>query len=462
VLLVDETLHIACVNRNFLSKSQLREAQTIGRRLADVFPAVILEHTDMLARIRQVFRDGRPLRGQRITYRAPGIPLRIYYYSLVPLDGPDGTEQVMLFLEDVTEQVRLSGEVRRVERHLASVVESASDIVLSVDTAGRILTWNSAAETLSGLTAGDVRGRFLYELCEDPAQPETRRVLEQTLTDGDGARTTECRLLPRGRDPVLVSWLFSPMRDDLGSIIGAVAVGRDLTERRQLEEQLRRSHKLAALGVMAGGIAHEIRNPLAVCSSAAQFLAEQDLPDDFRVECADKIQRGLRQVSEIIENMLRFARPSPQQEMGELDLVAVLQETLVLVDNQALVQKIQVRRELPPRPVLVHGVPSLLQQVFMNLCLNAIQAMPDGGELSVRVEPRDTEVLVRVRDTGIGIAEAELERIFDPFHTGDSPGWGTGLGLSICHTIVQRHLGSISAQSRRGEGSCFSVRLPLL
>jgi signal transduction histidine kinase len=148
--------------------------------------------------------------------------------------------------------------------------------------------------------------------------------------------------------------------------------------------------------------------------------------------------------------------------MGELDLVAVLQETLVLVDNQALVQKIQVRRELPARPVLVHGVPSLLQQVFMNLCLNAIQAMPDGGELAVVVEPRDTEVLVRVCDTGIGIAEAELERIFDPFHTGDSPGWGTGLGLSICHTIVQRHLGTISAQSRQGEGSCFGVRLPLL
>ncbi|MCG6939867.1 MAG: PAS domain-containing protein, partial [Thiohalocapsa sp.] len=233
VLLVDETLHITCVNLNFLAKSQLSEAQTIGRRLEDVFPSVILEHTDMLRRIRKVFRDRQPLRGQRITYRAPRIPLRIYYYSVVPLDGPGGIERAMLFLEDVTEQVRLSGEVRRVERHLASVVESASDIVLSVDTGGRILTWNSAAEVLSGLTAADVRGRPLYELCEECAQAEARAILEGTLTGRAGPRTTECRLICGDREPILVSWLLSPMKDDMGAIIGAVAVGRDLTERRK-------------------------------------------------------------------------------------------------------------------------------------------------------------------------------------------------------------------------------------
>jgi PAS domain S-box-containing protein len=462
VLLVDETLHIVGANRNFLAKSQRSEAQTIGRRLAEVFPTVILERTDMAARIRKVFRDGQPLRGQRITYRAPGIPLRIYYYSLVPLDGADGTECVMLFLEDVTEQVRLSEEVRRVERHLASVVESASDIVLSVDTGGRILTWNTAAETLSGRPAADVRGRPLYELCEEIAQPETRRVLEQTLCGADGPRTTECRLLAIQGEPVLVSWLLSPMKDDQGVMIGAVAVGRDLTERRKLEHQLRQSHKLAALGVMAGGIAHEIRNPLAVCSSAAQFLMEDDLPEDIRHECTQQIQSGLQKVSQIIENMLRFARPSMQDEMGELDLVTVLRETLTLIDNQARVQKVRVHARLPEHPVTVRGVPSLLQQVFMNLFLNAIQAMPDGGELAIEMDVLDNEVLVRVRDTGIGIAEADLERIFDPFHTSASPGWGTGLGLSICYAIVQRHLGSISAQSTPGEGSCFSVRLPVL
>jgi signal transduction histidine kinase len=178
------------------------------------------------------------------------------------------------------------------------------------------------------------------------------------------------------------------MKDDQGVMIGAVAVGRDLTERRKLEHQLRQSHKLAALGVMAGGIAHEIRNPLAVCSSAAQFLMEDDLPEDIRHECTQQIQSGLQKVSQIIENMLRFARPSMQDEMGELDLVTVLRETLTLIDNQARVQKVRVHARLPEHPVTVRGVPSLLQQVFMNLFLNAIQAMPDGGELAIEMDVR--------------------------------------------------------------------------
>ncbi|MCF7993202.1 MAG: PAS domain-containing protein [Thiohalocapsa sp.] len=462
VLLVDETLRIVCVNRNFLAKSQLTEAGTIGRRLVEVFPSVILQRTDMPEQVRKAFRDGQPLRGQRITYRAPGIPLRIYYYSLVPLERDGGIEAVMVYLEDVTEQVRLSKEVRRVERHLASVVESASDIVLSVDTAGRILTWNSAAESVSGHPAADVRGRFLYDVCEEFGRSETRRMLDRTLGGADEQCTSECRLAHEGRDPILVSWLLSPMKDDHGAIIGAVAVGRDLSERRKLEHQLLQSRKLAALGVMAGGIAHEIRNPLAVCSSAAQFLAEDHLPEDFRRDCLEKLSKGLQKVSEITENMLRFARPSAQDSMTEVDLVEVLRETLSLVDHQARVQNILVRAQLRAQPVMVRGVASLLQQVFMNLCLNAINAMPDGGELDIALAVTETEVFVHVTDNGVGIGEDDLERIFDPFHTGASPGWGTGLGLSICYSIVQRHLGTIRATSRLGEGSRFSVRLPQL
>ncbi|WP_295540629.1 PAS domain-containing protein [uncultured Thiohalocapsa sp.] len=462
VLLVDQRLRVVCANRNFLTKSRRTEAQTIGRHLAEVFPTVILERTDMAVRIRKVFRDGQTLRGRRIAYRAPGIPLRIYYYSLAPLADASSIETVMLFLEDVTEQVRLAEEVRRVEDHLASVVESASDLVLSVNISGHILTWNSAAESLTGLGLADVLGRYLWEICNCSARAEVCEVLLGTLSAGAGARACECRLTPPTGASVLVSWMFSPMKDDRGAVIGAVAVGRDLTERRKLEQQLRQSQKLAALGVMAGGIAHEIRNPLAVCSSAAQFLMEDDLPDDFRRDCAEKVQTGLLKASEIIENLLRFARPSVDEDMGEVDLVAVLHDTIDLIENQARVQKICVHRQLPEPPVSVRGVASLLQQVFMNLALNAINAMPSGGDLSVALTLAESEIEVQVTDTGVGIPESELEHIFDPFHRGSSPGWGTGLGLSISYSIVQRHLGRISARSKVGEGSCFTVGLPLL
>ncbi|MDD5034348.1 MAG: PAS domain-containing protein [Methylococcaceae bacterium] len=457
VLMVDEKLHIVSVNRNFLLKSQRGEAKTVGRPLAEVFPTIILENTDIERRIREVFRSGTSVKGQRMTYRAPGVPIRIYYYSILPIPS----NQVMLLMEDVTEQVRLSEEVRRVERHLASVVDSASDIVLSTDTEGRILTWNSAAEKLSGLTAHEVRGQYFFHFCGANEQ-QTVSTVFMRMKSGNDSHTTEFPLLTSNKDNILVSWVFSPMKDDYGQTVGAVVVGRDIAERRKLENQLRQSQKLAALGVMAGGIAHEIRNPLAVCYSAAEFLLMEDIPADFREDCSRKIQSGIQKASAIIENLLRFARPSPDTEMSQVDLSAVIRDTLELIANQAKVQQIKIQLDLEKKPVLVRGVSGLLQQVFMNIFLNAINAMPEGGLLSIIEEIFEAEVAVRISDTGVGIQESDLDKIFDPFHTSSPVGKGTGLGLSICYSIVQQHLGAIHAQSTPGEGTTLTVRLPLL
>ena len=252
------------------------------------------------------------------------------------------------------------------------------------------------------------------------------------------------------------------MKDDYSKTVGTVVVGRDLAERRKLELQLRQSQKLTALGVMAGGIAHEIRNPLAVCSSAAQFLQENQISDDFQKECAKKIQANIQKASAIIENLLRFARSSLDTEMVEVDLISVLKETIDLVTNQAKVQKIKIHLSLQKNNIVVSGVQGLLQQVFMNIFLNAINAMPTGGVLSVAINTVEDRVIVRVIDTGVGIAAGELDKIFDPFHTSSPVGQGTGLGLSICYSIIRQHLGSIQAESRLGQGAAIIVTLPLL
>jgi PAS domain S-box-containing protein len=457
VLMVDEKLHVISVNRNFLSKSQRSNANTVGRPLSEVFPAVILENTGIEGRIREVFRSGTPVNGQKMTYRAPGVPIRIYYYSILPIPP----NQVMLLMEDVTEQVRLSEEVRRVERHLASVVESASDIVLSTDIEGRILTWNSAAEKLSGLSTLEVHGQYFFEFC-DTNQKQAVRLIFMRMKHSSESHTTEFHLLmPNNGGSILISWVFSPMKDDYGQTVGTVVVGRDLAERRKLELQLRQSQKLTALGVMAGGIAHEIRNPLAVCSSAAQFLLEDSITAEFHKECSRKIQTNIQKASAIIENLLRFARSSLDTEMVEVDLMTVLKETIELVTNQAKVQKIQILLTAQKK-YIVSGVPGLLQQVFMNIFLNAINAMPDGGGLTITVDTFEDRVIVRVSDTGRGIPANELEKVFDPFYTSSPVGQGTGLGLSICYSIIQQHLGSIQAESRYGEGATIIVTLPML
>jgi PAS domain S-box-containing protein len=461
VLLIDRDLRIVSVNRNFLEKNRRTLPDTIGHRLDEVFPAIIIDQMDFPGRIRQVFEKNFHIKGERMTYRAPGIPLRIYYYSILPFSWKGVVEQAMLLMEDVTEQVRLSEEVRRVERHLASVVESAQDIVLSTDMEGRILTWNTAAEKLTGFSLYEVREGDFFDFCAGDDQGEMGHVFAN-LQAGKEAQMAERDLKTRDGGRIPVSWIFSPMKDHLGETAGIVAVGRDLTERRKFEAQLLQTQKLAALGVMAGGIAHEIRNPLAVCSSAAQFIMEENVTPEFRQECAEKIHAGILRASMIIENLLRFARPSVKPDIREINLTTLLEETLSLVTNQARIAKIELQAQLPREPILISGMEGLLQQAFMNLLLNAIKAMPEGGELGVALGQADGEARVNISDTGQGIAPGDLNNIFDPFYTTAPVGQGTGLGLSICYSIIKQHFGTITVESGADQGSTFTVRLPIL
>jgi PAS domain S-box-containing protein len=460
VLLIDRDLRIASANRNFLEKNRRNLPDTIGHRLDEVFPAIIIDQMDFPSRIRQVFEKNFRVMGERMTYRAPGIPLRIYYYSILPFSWQGVVELAMLLMDDVTEQVRLSEEVHRVERHLASVVESAQDIVLSTDTEAQILTWNTAAERLSGFSLDMVRGQNFFTFCAGDHQGQVERIFAN-LQAGKEAQMAEWDLKTKDGARLPVAWIFSSMKDHLGQTAGIVAVGRDLTERRKFEAQLLQSQKLAALGVMAGGIAHEIRNPLAVCGSAAQFIMDADSTPEFRRECAQKIHTGIQRASMIIENLLRFARPGVTPDIKKIDLTRLLAETLSLVTNQARIQKIELRAQLPPEPILINGMEALLQQAFLNLLLNAIKAMPDGGGLGVALGEADGEAGVSISDTGPGIAPGDLNNIFDPFYTTAPVGQGTGLGLSICYSIIKQHFGTITVESEEGKGSTFNVRLPL-
>lgn len=282
------------------------------------------------------------------------------------------------------------------------------------------------------------------------------------MKTGDASQMIEADLVTRQNAAVPVSWVFSPMKDDGLQTVGVVAVGRDLTEQRKFEMQLLQSQKLTALGVMAGGIAHEIRNPLAICSSAAQFLLDHEITPDFRRECADKIHTAIHRASFVIENLLKFARAPVKTDMNKINLLAVIQETLTMVTNQARIQKIELVSDLPEKAVFISGNTTLLQQMFMNLFLNSMDAMPEGGTFTVSVKRRENEALILVSDTGRGISRAQIDKIFDPFYTTSPVGEGTGLGLSICYSIARQHFGSIAVDSAEGRGSTFTVRLPAL
>jgi PAS domain S-box-containing protein len=459
VLLVDRGLRVISANRNFLEKGHRDEGSTIGASMNDVFPTPILEFTRIETKVLRVFDQGVSLGGERITYRAPKVPTRIYYYTVVPIKAEGRVECAMILMDDITEKVRLVEQTHLIQARLANVVEYANDLLVSTDTKGHIVTWNPAAERVTGLLSDEVKGRPIFELCEDGDKKGMQSTILQ-LVRGQTVSSKELHLLSSSGALIPVAWVFSCMRDESGKVNALVAVGRDLTERHAFEAQLAQNEKMAALGVMAGGIAHELRNPLSVSYSAAQFLKEGTLDPAFQAECVQKILNGIERTSDIIENLLRFSRPSDGSHMKIIDIVSSVRETISLLRNQGSLQKVTVTEEYPAEGVFINGNDSQLQQVIANLIFNAYAAMPKGGEINITIHREQGMAVIIIRDTGCGIADADLAKIFDPFFTTKVVGSGTGLGLSICHTIISQHNGKISVDSVIKKGSSFTIHLP--
>jgi len=461
LLTIDQKLKVVSANQNFLQKARRSESETIGRRIEDVFAPAVLASSKLEERITKVFKTGKPFAGGEME-RLPRLPGRVYFYRLSALKDEKGAvKNVVLLMDDVTEQKRLGEEVRRTERHLVSVVDSANDLMASMDTEARILTWNKAAERISGFEFGEVKGQHLRGLCVKDDQQQMGAWLVRLAKGQFTKQNMEINLRTKGGTEVPISWACSRMQDDQRRIVGFVAVGRDLTERQRLEAQLIKSAKLASLGVMAGGIAHEIRNPLAISSAAAQLLVETPGDEKLQKEAAMKIHSGIERASYIIENLLRFARP-PQERMAPMDIRTALKETLSLFANQIRVQRIELSKDFAPALPLVVGNKNLLQQVFSNMILNACNAMPDGGNLTIttRVDSGN-QVEIEFADTGRGIPKENLSKVFDPFFTTMPVGKGTGLGLSISYNIIRQHQGTIDVESKVEGGTFFTVRLPV-
>jgi len=482
ILILDRGLRVVFANRNFLVKSRKGPGEVLGKKISEIFPPAILYYTNLEENI-QAAQMGKHLDGGEMEYRTPGLASRVYFYSLTPLTDEGGrVRNVMLFMDDVTEKKNLGEQVARAERHLASVVESANDLIVSMDAHGSVMTWNSAAERNLGFPARETVSRQFIQLFPESERGNLEGQFARLIRGGE-PQEREASMRAKGGQDLLIAWRFSVMRGERNQVVGLVGVGRDLTEKRRLELQLIQSAKMAALGEMAGGIAHEIRNPLAITSSAAQILLRKGADPDLRNEAARKVHAAADRAAVIIENLLRFARPSGGM-VEYVDVNSAVEDTLSLIGHQISLHSIEIQRRLAPKLARVKGNKNQLQQVFMNIILNAYHAMPRGGELIIAsgvtgipvpalpdcAPPPASNphtacdnrpgVEVRFSDTGCGIPQENLSRIFDPFFTTMPVGVGTGLGLSIAYSIVRQHGGTIGVESEVGKGSIFMVHLP--
>jgi PAS domain S-box-containing protein len=459
ILIVDETLVVLMANRNFLEKSHGTLNTVQGLNLQEVLPAAFRD-IPLDQQIREVIRTGESLQRRKMTYRAPGISLRVYSYSIrrLQLDARVG-RAALLVMDDITDLLNLSEEVRRTQLHLASIVECAGDLIISTDAVGTILTWNTAAERATGYSPRQTLGRSLAELIGEPQQAEVRSCYRDIRRTGQRL-TAEWPVTCADGKVIPISWHVSPMTGSDGSVSGVVIVGRNLVEQREMEAQMQQAEKLAALGLVIGGIAHEIRNPLGVSSAAAQLLRRGVGSPELLLECVEKVIGGINRASLIVDSLLRFVRPGRIQETTKVDVLEVLRNALLLVSSEAA-PNTQVRWDANSQPPAVYaeGVQNLLELVMINLIANAFQAMPDGGELTITVR-LDKDILIDIHNTGPGIPGAQLSKVFDPFFTLRNDSRRSGLGLFVSHSIVQQHGGAIAVVTSPTEGTTFSVRLP--
>jgi hypothetical protein len=356
-------------------------------------------------------------------------------------------------------------EVDRMRQFNESILESLDAGLVVVDVHDRVIRWNRALERSYGVTQADAVGRSLSDLFE---RHFVELLLSARRDAPDGATLYRVSLrsrLPDSDARLLVNATTMPLQApaDEGGPAGTIIIIDDVTSRVQLEEQLQISEKMASIGVLAAGVAHEVNTPLTGISSFTQMLLEKADPDHPDTKLLEKIERQTFRAAKIVNGLLNLARPSGQaaMERGPVDVNAVLNDVLSLLEHQLKVSRIQVRRELGSPAPVVQGYEFKLQQVFLNLFLNARDAMPKGGWLSITSRTEASRVTVDVADTGSGIPHEHLSRIYDPFFTTKAIGQGTGLGLSITYGIVREHDGSIACESTIGVGTRFTLAFPL-
>jgi two-component system NtrC family sensor kinase len=354
-----------------------------------------------------------------------------------------------------------AGELDRERSFNENIIESLDDGLLVAGLDDRVVRWNPALESLYGVSRADAVGRRLDELFD--ASLLAALCAARRERDTEEAALYRAPLMSRHADApraLLVNVASAPLRTRDRGRASTLIIIEDITSRVQLEEQLQISEKMASIGLLAAGVAHEVNTPLTGISSFTQMLLESSDPDDPKTKLLEKIERQTFRAAKIVNGLLNLARPA-QTDRAPVDLHAVISDVLSLLEHQFRTGNLQVRKDLAGDTPVVLAIEHKLQQVFLNLFLNARDAMPKGGWLSITTRLEDDRAVVEVGDTGAGIQSEYLSRIYDPFFTTKPIGQGTGLGLSITYGIVREHDGVITCESTEGKGTVFRLMLPL-
>ncbi len=337
------------------------------------------------------------------------------------------------------------------------IIESIRSGLITTDLSGNIYTFNAAATEITGFTSTQMLGKPVESLLGNINQ-SIALTLDKSQTVEQLPRFETDLITPEGF-AVRVGYSISSLFSEKGEETGFIITFQDLTEIRSMEESVRRKDRLAAVGRVAAGLAHEIRNPLGAMRGAIQVLESGIAPDTSQAKLMDIVLRESDRLNKIISNFLTYARPRVSN-FSETDVCEALKDTFTLLQHSPDIKENHLlETHLPECPLTISADPTQLKQIFWNLARNSILAMPDGGKFSVSLEEvPNNRIKILFSDTGVGMSPMKVEQLFEPF--ADSSNGGTGLGLSIVYQIIRDHNGTINVRSLENEGTTITVELP--
>lgn len=470
ILVVDEHGRIQAVNDRQRDALGYAPEQLIGRSVDTLIEAG--KRREFARLFEHVIRGERKAPTQEFMVahaRGELVPMEI---DLIRVDV--GQPSVMVQLRDIAERKRLETELQRysesleekvrertreieqAKHYIESLLESANDVIYTLDEEQRFTYVNSKIETW-GYTKDDLLGRPYLSIL---SKRYRGRHLDDMLAMNE-KRVYEVEIVSRQGElrSVLVS--VSPLRNDTGRTVGMLGIARDITERKMLEQQVRNAERLASIGKLAAGVAHEINNPLGGILNCLYNIRKGMLTPARAEEYMHYMEDGLRRVQKIVRQLLDFSQQH-DPELVPTDLHALVDRVLVLTDHTLRAKHLALVRECDEATPWILVDPHMIEQVLMNLILNAVQATDEGGCITIRTRCTDEICEIQVADTGCGIPPEIRPHIFDPFFTTKRTGEGTGLGLSVSLGIVERHGGDMLVESEVGKGTVFTVRLPLV
>lgn len=415
------------------------------------------------------YRTGRPIVGNDGTGVGPTV-------MCVPLNSPNGIVGVVQvgkrrdrlpFTDDdlrslttfashaatVLEYTRLFHEIKTTKEYLEGLIESSADGIVAVDARGKLTVLNGAAQAVFGVGEKEALGRPVFAYWH--RGPADFRHFRRLLIDKGRLQNYETELRGVNHHLLKVSVSASLLRDASGRVSGAFAVVRDVTHLRRMQEQMIRSERLAAAGLLAAGVAHEIGNPLTCISSLAQFVTTHTSDPILKGDLA-AISLHVERIEKMLADLTRLTQPGPI-ELRLTSLNDTVLHAVTLARHNAVVRRMDIQTVVDHARPMVSAVPDRLVQVFLNLTLNAAEA---GGALAIRTVAEGKMARVIFTDSGPGMSSEELRRAFDPFFSTKGPTRHLGLGLFVSHEIIRQHGGTILAESQPGAGSTFTVILP--